>query len=114
MRARRLAAAMAALVLLGSRFGLDAARAAADPFAPRAGREDVPSADPRRNASSTRRTASSPPTSRTRAPIMSARTPTLPMHSMTYVPLEGVVTTAPASLKTAIVRFQGSDWLKFA
>jgi hypothetical protein len=29
---------------------------------------------------------------------------------MTYVPDEGVVTTAPASLNTAIVRFQGSDW----
>jgi hypothetical protein len=29
---------------------------------------------------------------------------------MTYVPLEGVVTTTPACLNTDIVFFHGSDW----
>ena len=36
--------------------------------------------------------------------------PTSPICSMTYVPLEGVVTTTPACLNTDIVFFHGSDW----
>ena len=50
------------------------------------------------------------PSSASKSASKSASPPMLPISSMTYVPLEGVVTTTPACLNTDMVFFQGSDW----
>ena len=105
-RARRFAAAMAALVLLGSRFAPGRRRPSVvrGPLA-RAGL--APSSA---GAVVLAGAGVTVPSSASKSASKSASPPMLPISSMTYVPLEGVVTTTPACLNTDMVFFQGSDW----
>ena len=105
-RARRFAAAMAALVLLGSRFAPGRRRPSVvrGPLA-RAGL--APSSA---GAVALAGAGVTVPSSASKSASKSASPPMLPISSMTYVPLEGVVTTTPACLNTDMVFFQGSDW----
>ena len=97
---------MAALVLLGSRFAPGRRRPSVvrGPLA-RAGL--APSSA---GAVALAGAGVTVPSSASKSASKSASPPMLPISSMTYVPLEGVVTTTPACLNTDMVFFQGSDW----